>query len=283
MTKLKLVPFFLLAIILLTSCTKDDDNATILTLEEVNTALAKDALSLVYDESNPALISNYYDISMKNQFSDISLDFSDYSDLITQRNQQNTTNTREIFRTIAEGDLVMVQSKVTIGSDSALAILNVFKIADNKIIRQWNVRQAISNPEVSALNGNTQFDGGGNINASVTQTELERNKPTVRDFINIGFSQGNEPAFEALFGDEYIQHNPSFPNGKDVILGFIENGGFPVEIKQIGAQGDLVFILADYSAFSSNIIDIFRLDDNGKAVEHWDVSESKSTNTDFFN
>ncbi len=282
MKKIKLTVFMSLVLTML-SCGNDDDATTNQPIQQSNIELVRDALTLVNDASNASLILDYYDLSIINQWADASLDIAGFSNLLIERNQQNTTINREIFRIVAEGDLVMTQSRVIIGNDAPLAVASVFRIANNKIVRQWNVRQEVPTPEVSIANGNTLFDGAGDTSIEISESDLERNKQTVRDFFTLGFMQGDAIAMEALFGDEYIQHNPAIENGQDAVLAFIANGGFPVEIKQIAAQGDLVFVLADYSAFQSNIVDIFRLDTNGKIVEHWDIAEAASTNTDFFN
>ena len=61
-------------------------------------------------------------------------------------------------------------------------------------------------------------------------------------------------------------------------------GPFPIEVHRVGAEGDLVF--AYHSIFMAGIdrndgdkstnIDIFRVDESGRMVEHWDVLEMES-------
>jgi predicted SnoaL-like aldol condensation-catalyzing enzyme len=108
----------------------------------------------------------------------------------------------------------------------------------------------------------------------------ETNKTNVSRFYAMMFNDCNpRKAVEQYVGDEYIQHNPHVATGK---LGFIEYfermarewPGKHVDIKQIFADGNFVIVHClqrwpggdDYVA-----IDIFRLDDNGKIVEHWDA------------
>ncbi len=63
----------------------------------------------------------------------------------------------DMVRVISEGDLVVVHSKFTTGpQDRGQAIIDIFRVADGKIVEHWDVIQTI--PEQSA-NGNTMFAG----------------------------------------------------------------------------------------------------------------------------
>ena len=110
--------------------------------------------------------------------------------------------------------------------------------------------------------------------------DLEQNKKNAQAMYSLMFNDCKpREAMEKYTGDVYIQHNPTVGSGKDAFIEHFEefNAKYPgkkVHFKRAFADGGYVILhchqeIPGWHDWAG--IDIFRFDDNGKVVEHWDV------------
>ena len=141
-----------------------------------------------------------------------------------------------------------------------------------------------------------KHEGRGGDRACAHGRQLERNKANVVAYYTMAFNDKMpEKAVELYGGDEYIQHNPQAADGFQAFIDFVnfyttQNPQLFVDIKRVIAECNMVVTHSHLTLhpgdLGSAVADLFRLDRNGKIVEHWDVIQdvpatSQNDNTMF--
>jgi predicted SnoaL-like aldol condensation-catalyzing enzyme len=134
----------------------------------------------------------------------------------------------------------------------------------------------LSGPGAAAAQGSTaSFLQAG----QQRQKKETRNKSAVRFMYSVIFDQGKTELVSKFFAENYIQHDPTQPNGRQGVIDFVhaklaQQPRPWFMIKHILADGDFVAVHVQVTPTPSDefsgqaVLDLYRLD-HGLIVEHW--------------
>jgi len=208
---------------------------------------------------------------------------------VTELANSPTTNIR-IYRTVVDGDMVMLHSKYEAwpGFAGPVIVFDLFRFKDGKIVEHWGGQTPETGPNPS---GHTQLDGP---TAVVDRKQTEANRTLVRNFkqvvtVELRFDRVGDFSD----GDHYIQHASKVGDGtarmKARVSQVEKPGDTPVLIpRRYIADGNFVLCLVEARTEPPTAnYDLFRVE-NGKIAEHWDVisvippqNQRKNTNGAF--
>lgn len=106
------------------------------------------------------------------------------------------------------------------------------------------------------------------------------NRILVVDFYNQFFNEHDISA-AAVIADDYTQHNPRHPDGKESFVRyfsefFVQNPESRVRVVRSATDADLVYLHVHFARRPQDrgraIVAIFRVE-GGKIVEYWDVTQ----------
>lgn len=182
--------------------------------------------------------------------------------------------TLTIYRTLIDGDMVMLHSKVEGFQDFATPRIafDLFRFKDGKIFEHWGGQDAETAPNLS---GHTQVDGP---TAVADREKTEANRALVRAFkqtvtVELRFDRVGD----FIDGDNYTQHASKMGDGTARLRARVSEvakpGDTPVlQPRLYVADGNFVLALVEARTepHPTANYDLFRVA-NGKIVEHWDV------------
>jgi predicted SnoaL-like aldol condensation-catalyzing enzyme len=113
----------------------------------------------------------------------------------------------------------------------------------------------------------------------VSDDRPNRNRALVIEAMTSLFQRRDASAVERLYAPDYVQHNPSIPQGRDSLQALVAGLSQDVyyEPGLTVAEGDFVAIHGRIRGWADTpqvVVDLFRIED-GKLAEHWDVLQDE--------
>lgn len=179
-------------------------------------------------------------------------------------------NTVRVFQ---DGDFVFTHNEYNVFGPKIS--LDIKRFEDGKIVEHWDNMQekAMLNPS-----GHTMIDGPTEVK-DLDKTEV--NKTLVKSFIEDVLVNGKMEKLASYFdGDNYIQHNPLFPDqlsGLGKVLDEWAKQGVTLKyntIHKVLGEGNFVLVVSEgfFARKHHSFYDLLRVE-NGKIAEHWDTIE----------
>ena len=118
------------------------------------------------------------------------------------------------------------------------------------------------------------------ITSENNQTKMS-NKEKAIAFVSDALSNQNEAVLREITREDIIQHNPTVPNGTEVIINNVlpalKAAGTHAKIARVFTDGDFVVThnhwknATPFGGEDLVAFDIYRFDEEGKIAEHWDA------------
>lgn len=184
----------------------------------------------------------------------------------------------EPIRMMGEGNyLVMLRRVVRDPNQPAIKIVDILRFDDDGLYAEhWDIQQPLAEQTAS---GRGELDEASVFTDQPVAYDLideARNKAIVVDFLDTAFNQGRlAEALEKYVAEDYVQHNPLIPDGRQPVLDAFAAGKIPplqYDIQQVFAENDMVVVFSRVTSElgTSAVVDFIRVRD-GVMVEHWDV------------
>jgi predicted SnoaL-like aldol condensation-catalyzing enzyme len=155
----------------------------------------------------------------------------------------------EVKRIICDGDFVFTHVKYP--GPVPIAGSDVFQFdEEGRICAHWNVRQPLGR---SAGDIDEWFTAAPPAPVPMT-FDRRQLKARVREMLDELWAKGDSSLVAKYYAESYVQHNPDMPGG----FVFLHLSLFMAGINRNAGE-------------RSTNVDIFRVDQSGLMIEHWDV------------
>jgi predicted SnoaL-like aldol condensation-catalyzing enzyme len=191
-----------------------------------------------------------------------------------------------VHRTIAQNDLAFLHVEERLGAGETVARGELFRLEGDRIAEHWSAHVLDKKPR---KNPHGTFDG----------PDVDRSKDYAAKYLQRfdeldrrGFGRFEFDAFFESRTPRYIQHSAT---GRDTVQGLVD---VLIKVKELGirmtmevkrnlTEGDFIVTHRLYQTHPPfpefkmiNVFDLFRMTDEGRADEHWDIMEEIASERD---
>jgi predicted SnoaL-like aldol condensation-catalyzing enzyme len=207
-------------------------------------------------------------------------------DYVRRRLDQYPGHELLIHRTIVQGDFEFLHVEERLDDSQTVARGELFRWSGERIAEHWSAHVLDKKPR---KNPHTTFDG----------PDVDRGKDSAAKYLRRfdeldrrGFGEFEFEAFRESRTPRYIQHSPT---GRDTVQGLVDvlikleeiGTRLSLEVKRNLTEGDFILTHRLYRTHppfpefkTINVFDLFRIDDEGRADEHWDIMEEIAAESD---
>jgi predicted SnoaL-like aldol condensation-catalyzing enzyme len=202
--------------------------------------------------------------------------------LVESLHASNPNGRNVIKHVVAEGDLVLLQSDAGASANFAgLAIVDVFRVEDGKIVEHWDTLEAVPSATAS---GHDLFStlSSPPETAADPQGGSAANEALVLRYLRTLTGRHELSAVDRYVSPTLYQHDPALADGaaateQAYAALFAAYPQYTATVAMVVAQGDLVAVHTHVQdapgELGTSVYEIFRVQ-HGKIVEHWSDTQN---------
>lgn len=198
---------------------------------------------------------------------------------VESRRAGNAGHAIIIHQTLVDHDFVFLMAEENLGSGVDYARAELFRVdPDGLIAEHWSAQVL---DEKNRRNDNGTFSGS---RVDRSRNWAAKGADRFEELDQQAFTRHDLTAFRRSRGPEYVQHSPKGRDGleglEEVLEGARDAGmNFRMDCIHTLKDGDFLVSHRIYDCdppwplMNHHTFDIFRLNEHGRAVEHWDVMD----------
>ena len=249
--------------------------------EQANKAIVIEALNHLFNERDVSVLDDYWSDDYIQHNPTLPNGTEALAGFVSSANENLSA---EFGTVVADGDFVFAYMRYTFPDGTIMIGADIFRLEGGLLVEHWDVLQP-EVPSSETASGNAMFpittelsinpEEVSEQDAAVMAALEDANKRIFAAGFGGLFGKGDLSVVETFWSEDYTQHNPTLPNGRDALVAVASsfNGESTAEFGVLAAEGDLVFGHMRYNLPGIGtvvVVDVLRFE-NGLMTQHWDV------------